>query len=413
MLNSPNGSGPLEISQSKVNCNVNYIRSDTAEKLAVLAKKNRMQIHDLQVRRLKDVVLAPLGGYAGLYEDGKAIPHSHFSRAATFRESLPSNSLKGAGELHETVFFLGKFHVCWGHCITDGLKFLWPFLNLEKYPFLKNCKIVYTTLSRDDVLPKNYLEILRLLGIEKDRLVRLDWATVLHDCYLADESFGVDGVERWFTPEYRFTIERIVKACGVRDRTEKNGQKIYLSRSRWHGWTSGEFGERYVEKAFRDSGYDIVHPEQMHFGDFVQKMYSAAEVAATECSCSHNALFMSAGARLVLLRKFDQINNHQLVINQFSDLDVVYVDIGKSILFVNPKMHTAGPFFMYVTKYLARYLGVKASFPIGEFAKYLNFACYQKGYRLLYDIAYGLYKLIVVRWLGITKWNRGQIVQCV
>ena len=397
--------------QHKVNRSVNYVRPETAGKLAVLAQKNRMQIHDLQVRHLKDVMLVPLGGYAGLYEDGKAIPHSHFSRAAPFRECLSSEGLQDVEEVHEPVFFLGKFHVCWGHCITDGLKFLWPFLNLEKYPFLKNCKIVYTTLSRDDKLPKNYLEILRLLGIDARRLVRLDWVTVLHDCYLADESFGVDGVERWFTPEYRFTIERIVKECGVVERAEKNGRKVYLSRSKWHGWTSGEFGERYIERAFQDLGYVVVHPEQMSFCDFVRTMHGAAEVATTECSCSHNALFMSAGARLVLLRKFDQINNHQLAINQFSDLDVVYVDVGMSILFVDPKMRTAGPFFMYVTKYLAQYLGVETRFPIGEFAKYLSFACYRKCYRFLYDIAYGLYRVIVVRWLGITRWNRGRLVQ--
>lgn len=391
-------------------CHVDYVRPETAEKLTVLAQKNRMQVRDLQVRRLKDVVLVPLGGYSGLYEKGKAIPHSLFSRAASFQEHIPAACLQNVDGVREPVFFLGKFHVCWGHCITDGLKFLWPFLNPEKYPFLENCKIVYTTLSRDDKLPKNFLEILRLLGIDEGRLVRLDWATVLHDCYLADESFGVDGVERWFTPEYRFTIERIIKECGAVEHAENVGRKVYLSRSRWNGWANGEFGERYVENAFRDSGYDIVYPEQMPFCDFVKKMHGAAEVAATECSCSHNALFMSPGARLVLLRKFNQINNHQLAINQFSDLDVVYVDVGKSILFVNPKMRTAGPFFMYVTTHLAQYLGVETRFPIGEFAKYLSFACYRKSYRFLYGIAYGLYKVVVVRLFGITKWNRGRLV---
>lgn len=392
-------------------CCVDYVHSQVAKELETLARVNRMQVRNLKVRHLRDVVGVPFLGYAGLYENEKAIDYSYFNLQAACQQHFSTKNLQGVGEMTESVFFLGKINVCWGHCITDHLKFLWPFLELEKYPYLRDCKIVYSTLSRDDKLPKNYLEILRLFNIDESRLVRLDRVTRLHDCYLADECFGAQGEERWFSPEYRSVINYIGQQCVNEDCAEPSGRNIYLSRRAWRGgWVKGEFGEQYVENAFRASGFEVVHPEKTSFCELVRKLQSAKEVATTECSSSHNALFMSPGSKLILLRKMERINPYQLAINQVSDINTVYVDIWRSVGYCNPKSILRGPFFMYVSRHLAACLGVKSHFPVFEFFKYIGYLYYSKCYQVLFDLAYVSYKAIVVRWLGITRWEKGRVV---
>lgn len=390
--------------------NVDYVGRSAAEQIAKMAGINRQRSHTLSIRRLHDVVMVPVVGYAGLYENGRAIDYSYFSCAAPMRDTFSVESLKDVPEIKEPVFFLGKFVACWGHCITDHFKFLWPFLDPHRHPELRRCKLVYTMLSTKDKLPANYLHILKSLGIDDSRLLRVDRATILRDCYLADECFS--SIKHDVENERRYTAEYCNVVDAVCNYFLSNGdfpKKVYLTKRGWNGWVKGEYGEQYLEEAFKSSGYEIVHPERMPFASFVSMMRHAEVVAATECSCSHNALFMSKGAKLVLLRKYDRVNSYQMAINQVRDLDVCYVDVGKTVMFVDNENRSAGPFFMYVTKQLANFLDVKFYFPVGLFMHYMIRVLTLKGYHFGYNICYRIYKRVIVGWLKVDRWERGKV----
>lgn len=392
-------------------CSVENVSSETAEKIMAAAQVDRMRVKDLKVRRLQDVVGVPILGYAGIYENENAIGYTYFNSQLRVAEHFSAKGMEGVGEIDEPVFFLGKYNICWGHCITDGMKFLWPFLDLDKHPYLQNCKVVYTTLGQGDELPPNFLELLKLFGINESRLVRLRRVTRLRECYLADECFGADGQDRWFTPEYRALIQYVCQRCKECQSATGCSHKLYLSRRAWKcDWVTGEFGEQHLEEAFRRSGFEVLYPERVPFREFVCRLQQADEVSATECSSSHNALFMSPGAKMILLRKLDRINLYQLAINQVADLAAVYVDVGKPLVYTYPQIVQRGPFFMYVTKHLADYLGVRPHFPVGTLLKYIGHACYMKSYWVLHDFAYCAYKMIVVRGMGITRWEKGKII---
>lgn len=386
-----------------------HVTNSAAKRIAELASINRLHSRNLSIRHLHDVVMLPKVGYAGLYKDGKAIDYSYFSCAAPMKDRFSAEALgNNIPEIQEPVFFLGKFNVCWGHCITDHLKFLWPFLDSQRHPELLRCKLVYTMLSKTDKLPRNYLQILKAFGIDVSRLQRVDRATILRDCYLADECFSSVKLERedehCYTQDYDKIVERICKSFSREGAFPK---KVYLTRK---GWTARrEYGEQFLEEVFKSSGYEIVHPEQLKFETFVSTINHAEVVVATECSCSHNALFMRKGAKLVLLRKYDRVNSYQMTINQVRDLDVHYVDVGRPVMFVDNENRSAGPFFMYVTKQLADFLGVKSHFPISEFVRYMSVVLTLKCYHIGYSICYRMYKLVVVNWLGIERWERGKV----
>ena len=105
-------------------CCAEHVRNSAAKRIAELVSINRLQSRNLSIRHLHDVVMLPKVGYAGLYEEGKAIDYSYFSCAAPMKDRFSAEAPRnGIPEIKEPVFFLGKFNVCWGHCITDHLKF--------------------------------------------------------------------------------------------------------------------------------------------------------------------------------------------------------------------------------------------------------------------------------------------------
>jgi len=393
-----------------MNIRTDFVSRAAAHQIAEIARADRLRDQKLSLHHLHHALMLPVAGYAGLYANGHAIATSYFSCAAPVRDVLPDGILQDVPVISEPVFYLGKFNVCWGHCITDGLKFLWPFLKLDIYPELKNCKIVYTTLSRTDNLPENFLQILSVLGIDSARLQRVDYATYLKECYFADECFSsmanVPENEHSYSCEYCDVVESI---CKHFRRVGNFPKKVYLTKRGWKGWVKGEYGENLLENAFASSGYKIISPESVPFKTFVAMMQSAEVVASTECSCSHNSLFMSKGAKLVLLRKYDRVNSYQMTINQVRDLDVCYVDVGMSPWCADGRNRSAGPFFMYVSRCLSDYLHVRAHFPLGLFLRYVFSVAWRKSCLSLYTLCYRAYKLIIVGALRIDKWERGKL----
>lgn len=341
----------------------------------------------LGVKGLHNIVAMPGYDTAGLYQDGFVIPSSMLHRQMPTRSLFSPVGITSESTIECPVFYLGVVCSCWGHCLTDSFKFLWPLLEVKGHEFLKNCKFICIPWHVDEKIPVNYFSVLESLGIERKSIIEIRRPTLIEKCYLADECFWCEGArtcrefssevsvraKRWFSREYQGVLDRLCDLYGSRNCI--GPKKIYFSRTGWNRW---EFGEQYVEAAFRRSGFEIVRPEHLSLADLISLVYNADVLATTGGSCAHNALFMHRGASLVIVRKYDFVNQYQLAINEAKDLNVTYVDAYKSFIFYSPSQRNQGPFFIYVSKNLARLLGVPPEFPIGEFVRYVVWSSYMK-----------------------------------
>lgn len=135
-----------------------------------------------------------------------------------------------------------------------------------------------------------------------------------------------------------------------------------------------DFGEESLVHAFAEAGFEIVRPESLTFREMVRLLGETAEFASTEGSCAHNSLFLPQGTKVLIVRKANYVNWHQLAINRVRDLDVTYVDSSWSPALLRYERNdpVAGPFFLYVNSRLAKILGVRRCFPLGAFIHYVG-----------------------------------------
>ena len=316
------------------------------------------------------MVPGPSGDKAALYDcNGDLVVGSPLNRGCQVSTRL--RSLMPKRIIETPVFYLGVLYSCWGHCITDEIKFLWPFQRLTQYPKLCNCQFVYTVVDcLGRAIPENYYLLLEELGIARERLMEIKEPTLLRECYFADECMWYDPGEakRYFAQEYCDLIELV---C-ARNSTPLDRQptKVYFSRSSWNRW---EYGELSIDKAFANAGFEIVKPEDLRFHEMVRMLQNVDVMASSEGSCAHNALFMKKGAKTIYLRKFDYTNRYQLAIDEIKCLQAYYVDPYIPFLYYDNRCKTCGPFFFYPNKRLKELLGVSASFP---FKAFFRFVCW-------------------------------------
>lgn len=239
---------------------------------------------------------------------------------------------------------------------------------------IKGLKIVYTMSSWGGELPENFWEMISLLGFKKCDMVRIDRPTRFRCVYLPESSFQFvrDSVRAHmeFSKEFVSTVDRIITSANrlTANRKSVNRKSIYLSRSKWK--SGMDFGEKIVEKVFRGMGFDVVHPQRMSFLDLVHMLQNVDELAATEGSIAHNALFMRPHSKCYIVRKRPDCILYQPAINQIRKLEAVYIDANKTTFIYNKQYPAHGPFFMYANRRLSEFAGVKIAFPVFEYIKY-------------------------------------------
>lgn len=270
---------------------------------------------------------------------------------------------------HRQAFYLGYFNGTWGHCFTDNLKLLWPFVDDLSKHITDNSELdlVYIC-DKNFELSKSFQELLQLLGINVDRLKPIENITRYDMLYVPDACFYTKGSEeRYYTKEYVKLINTIT--TGIQS---VNVDKIYLTRTALkHG---KDQGERDIECVFKRLGYKIISPEKLDFRTQLAYIKGCKTMATTEGSISHNAVFMSKGANLEIVRKVPFVNEYQIALNEINNLHVTYIDAHLSV-FARKDALAAGPFFIYVNDNLIRFSGIKGlsnTFSLGKFKRYVN-----------------------------------------
>jgi len=322
----------------------------------------------LCVKLLHNAIVLP---EKGVYHYGKLLSQSFWGGVVDEKSQFSEETDHYVYD-DSTVYYIGTFHPCWGHEITDGMRLLWGILpELGGMQINPNIKCAYTLCNLNNPLTDNFRQLLSYIGITETNLLLVTQPTKFKSLYLADEAYWYNiktAEKRTFSKTYRNLFEAICKRVESKERQPT--RTIYFSRSAWKKGNP-DFGERYIENCFKKKGNcEIYHPEKLSFDQMVKILRQTKTLITTEGSISHNALFMQPGSNIVLIRKAGFISYYQLMINQLKELNVTYIDAHRTHHFYDKNTPYYGPFFLYVNKPLATLLSVKSRFPVFTYIHY-------------------------------------------
>ena len=309
----------------------------------------------LQVHEYPNGMIAPfvdwkksIGGI--LSHDGTVIKDSECKE---WKESDLYYSPANAKTEDKTVIFLGFMPRAFGHAFNDCLRKIW-FINCDFCRCLleEGAEFVYTA-QENETLPSYFFETFRLAGFELSQarqiteLTRFKSVSVPENCVIAED----DG--RVYTNEYKQLIDNVVHSI-PRAGEGTYPKRVYFTRT--HIKSSKEQGEQAIEQQFKRLGYTIISPELYPVTTQIDIVRDCTHFAATEGSVAHHSLFCKPGTKVTLINKANYLNMHQVMINEFADLDVTYVEAHHSSR-ANKECPWWGPFYMCVTRYLEEYVG--------------------------------------------------------
>ena len=266
-----------------------------------------------------------------------------------------------------TALYIGYFHYVWGHVITDNLKKVWALCSEDIIRDVDS--IVYITMDNRP-LPGYVKELLNYAGVDFDKAEHITEPTMFDNVIVPDNSYLEVGVDRLATDEYIQTIRLIKDTVNVKISETPNLLKpienilannpinVYFTRTHLKGFR--DIGEQRVERLIYKKGYIIIAPEEYSVLQQLYILMNCDELVTTEGSIAHNVVFCRPKTSVVILRKANYVNQHQLVINEVADIDVIYIDANCSCF---AKGHEGiGPYYLCVTDGLKKYLHVDKSF---------------------------------------------------
>lgn len=283
-------------------------------------------------------------------ENGKAVKDSE---CLEWKESERYYQLGKSVCKHKKVVFLGFILTGFGHSYTDDLRKLW-FLETNECKTLlsEGAGLVYTT-SWNRPLPKQVIEMLGLAGYDIARADHIKVLTRFDEVYIPDNSIIASDYGRLYCNEYIEAIDRIKKSI---PNGNVWGKKIYFSRSKFSKGSNIEYGEKAIERVFNKMGYSIFIPEDYSIVEQIQMLKQCKSFAATEGSVAHLSLFCNPGTNVTIVNKANYLNFHQVMINEYADLDVTYVEAHHSVK-ADSNHPWWGPFYLCINRNLERYTG--------------------------------------------------------
>lgn len=286
----------------------------------------------------------------------------------------------------DDVVYLGVLSSIWGHAITDGIQHLWWFFSEEYRNNHRNKKIYYWG---DHPLSGNFLEIVRLSGVEIMNLQFVNRILLFRSVIVPDSSFVTNYPKMYYHLEYLRTIDIIVANCACK---KQKIEKVFLSEpSSKRNW-----GVSQIEKIARKVGYYVIHPANFSLQEQISLLQGAKDVMVFDSSVGHNVVFCKPGTRVTVLRKANYVNLYQTLINGMRDCEVRIVDVHLSLM-NNERFPYAGPFFLYANDNLCNCLNIpRPSFPWALFKGYLRYCLYDDYQNLLVKLRIpdGYYSLL-------------------
>ncbi len=267
--------------------------------------------------------------------------------------------------IEESVVYVGFWLGCWGHEITDHLRYFWVFFN-QHYAHLKNLKWVYAPTTLCTKPNENFLSYLKSLHLPIENLMAVTQATEFKTIILPDECFWNENNFGFYTPEFLAILARLPPMPAPLFDVEK----VYFSRLNFQ--SEKDFNEESLKNYFEKHGFHIVYPEKITFLQELAILQHCRIFAATDGSICHNLIFANPQTALIL-RKCRHSTGYQISINKMkTNTNIVYIDVGFSpFADYFKKEWNLGPFFVYESSFLRAYFGEKKGiFPFFKFVQF-------------------------------------------
>ena len=344
--------------------NLDFVQPSLRPESEIMYLGENIVNRELQMRHYEDVTVVP---YQGVFRsDGAFIDESFLHPNHRLPKSFRAPD--GYDQTIPEAVYIGMFINIWGHCLTDCMKHLWPVLVGDGR--FKTLPLVWVKSRERMNVFDNFWKMLELLGVDMGHVRQITTPAKVEKLWIPDPCFFTDerNYQRLCTPEYGRLFDKIISAVPqISDAPEK----IYFTRTalKVH---NRDYGEKSIERIFSKKGYRIYSPETLTLERTIGLLKGASFFACTDGSIAHNALFMSKGSQLVIIRKADTVNSYQSPINQVKDLNVTFIDSHWSKFLYNNRAPWDGPFFIYPSARLKRWAGVRiANFPLKDLARYL------------------------------------------
>lgn len=249
-------------------------------------------------------------------------------------ESLNDEQLLNIEYRKEEVIYLGYFIKQWGHFLVDFIPRLWWLVN--NYD---NQKIIYLARDSKSIIDGNYLRLLELFGIHKDRIECIHSITSFKKIIIPEMSINRPDS---YSSEYLKIIDRIVEKTP--DIT-LNYEKVYFTRTKLKKACNSELGEIDVESFFKKNGFKVLAPEKCSLELQINIFRKCKEIASLSGTIPHNIVFGTSDTKLIIINKTVRINTTQIILNKLIGCDTTYIDAFVNLLPVSP---ASGPFWVRV-----------------------------------------------------------------
>lgn len=336
---------------------VSYISKKSREQINIEWNKYAFSDKVLTAKRYDEAVILPSNGWDDefhllggvLDSQGNFIDNSGYVEGG----SKPYE-VCDIEQIDDIYIYIGCFHLCWGHAITDNLSKLW-FLNTHECKILlsNGAKIVYIT-GNNMSLPSWHKELFELANVELSTIHHVIKPIRCESVIIPDNSFfRFDGSIK-YSKEFKNIIDTIKSNAYL---YFPPIEKLYLTRSCIVD--SREWGnEKEIEEIFKNNGFVIVSPEKHSVREQISMFMNCKQLAAEEGSCSHNAIFCNNKTNVIVLRKANYVNKFTVVIGKMVGLKTLYIDCNATFtVFSNVPM--VGPFYTCVTSFLRAYFNLE------------------------------------------------------
>ena len=336
-----------------MNYNLQYISPPLKQILESAIKQTHRFEKNLSYKEYDNAFVAPFikwGMSIGciLGENGTVI---HDSECYEWRERSDYYDTQNAAIEHKTVIYLGFLVTVFGHAFNDNLRKVW-FLKTEECQRLldQGVELVYTT-SWNASLPSTEVEAFEFAGVDIKKARRIDRLTLFDKVIIPDNCVIASDYGRLFNQDYIKLIDLIKSRCQSSVGLNKV-EKLYFTRTKLK--RNRDFGEKRIERLFLRMGYTVISPEEYSLINQIQLVSQCSFFASTEGSVAHLTLFCRPGTKVIIINKANYLNYHQVMINEFADLDVTYIEAHHSIR-ADSQSPWWGPFFLYTTKYCKQF----------------------------------------------------------
>lgn len=327
----------------------NEFKNACQEKLIDKSAPYIVTVEDGVILPLKKEGDRPIWG-----KDGVLDKNDEFIKETKVAESFGGKynyDSKHVEYLHETIVYIGVIPRQWGHFIIDTLCRLWYFIDRTE---LKDFKIAFCGWGwQNNEITGNYLETLKLLGIESEKLLFITNPVRVDKILIPSMTMGFS---EKYNKKFKSVTNKIIEKVFTNE-TIRNldvYDKIYFTRRKF-AKNKYDVGEKEIEEYFNENGFKVLSPEKLTAAEQIYYINKCKVLACMQGTLSHNCVFMQDNGKLVMINRTGKINPPQLRLNQLYGINCVYIDAYAKRIEKHPIEYGQLPLWVEVNDNLKRY----------------------------------------------------------